>query len=74
MSDGEVRVENPAFVPTVFHYGANNLGTHLYFLGDYTEALAAKHGTGHIYDSRTTAAGMREYAEKILGDFLRYEP
>ncbi|MBQ2709471.1 MAG: CapA family protein [Clostridia bacterium] len=74
MSDGAVRVENPAFVPTVFHYGANNLGTHLYFLRDYTETLAAKHGTGHIYGSRATAADMRAYAEKIMGDFLRIAP
>ena len=42
---GTVTVENPKIVPTVCHYDANHRGHTVYFLDDYTDNLAALHGT-----------------------------
>ena len=74
MSDGNVFVYSPAFVPTAFYYGPNYFNSHLYFLKDYPEDVAKKHGTGTIYDYPATPSDMVSHAEKIMGEFLKLEP
>ncbi len=74
MSDGTATIENPAFVPTAFYYGPNNLNSHLYFLKDYPEEKAKSHGTGALYGSPAAPSDMLSYAERIMGEYMRLEP
>ena len=43
--DGVCSIENPIFNPTVTHYDKDRLNLQVYMLEDYTEELAASHGT-----------------------------
>ena len=43
--DGSKRVENAACVPTVCHYSLTRDGLQVYRLEDYSEELAAQHGS-----------------------------
>ena len=45
-SDGEggLMIDSPEFTPTVFYYGMDWYGTHLYFLENYTSDIASRHG------------------------------
>ncbi len=74
-SDGTISVENVKFVPTAFYFGANHLGSHLYFLKDYTNELAEKHGVATYYNNESaTPKQMLDYANSILGDYLVLKP
>jgi poly-gamma-glutamate synthesis protein (capsule biosynthesis protein) len=44
-ADGQKSIESVRLVPTVCHYSMNRDGLQVYRLDDYTEALAAAHGT-----------------------------
>ncbi len=67
---GEIFIENVELVPTVFHYGKNFLGTHIYRLNDYTEALAESHGTQN-YTTAEPLERLRNYVtENIDSEFL----
>ena len=76
---GDPFIDNVLFTPTVFHYGLNYFGTHLYLMEDYTEELAAKHGT-RIYGSGPSYTYKlkdmqdvvkRAISEEFLPDFLK---
>lgn len=43
--DGVCSIENPIYNPVVTHYDADRLSLQVYMLEDYTEELAASHGT-----------------------------
>ena len=76
---GDPFIDNVSFIPTVFHYGLNYFGTHLYLMEDYTEELAAKHGTriygsgyAHTYKLKDMQDVVRkEISEEFLPDFLK---
>ena len=58
-------VDNVKFLPTVFFYGMNYYSTHLYKMEDYTDAMAAKHGT-QIYNNYASSAQMRKFVTDII--------
>lgn len=74
MSDGEVKIENTAFVPTAFFYGPSYYNSHLYFLCDYPEDVAKNHGTGKLYRSPATPSDMISYVNRLMGNFVQLEP
>ncbi|MBQ4575726.1 MAG: CapA family protein [Clostridia bacterium] len=63
-------IENPIFIPTVFFYGKNYFSTHIYYMKDFNEDLAAIHGT-QVYGYLDTYEELISYVEKnIAEDFL----
>jgi len=63
-------IDNVQYLPTVFFYGMNYYSTHLYMMEDYTDAMAAKHGT-QIYKNYASAAQMRKFATDVIAaEFL----
>ncbi len=74
MSDGEVKIENTAFVPTAFFYGPSYYNSHLYFLCDYPDDVAKNHGTGKLYRSPAAPSDMVSYVKRLMGDFTQLEP
>ncbi len=74
MSDGEITIESPEFIPTAFFYGPSYFNSHLYFLRDYPADVAKNHGTGRLYGSYATPDDMIAYAENIMGDYLVLDP
>lgn len=72
---GELTVTDISFVPTVFYYGTDFYGTHIYLLEDYTSELAATHGT-QMYGRTTTPEEAeifvrRAIPEDYLPDFMK---
>ncbi|MBQ8249645.1 MAG: CapA family protein [Clostridia bacterium] len=74
MSDGELTIESPEFIPTAFFYGPSYFNSHLYFLRDYPADVAKNHGTGRLYGSYASPDDMIAYAENIMGDYLVLDP
>ncbi|MBQ8508800.1 MAG: CapA family protein [Clostridia bacterium] len=70
MSDGRVYADNVGFTATAFYYGPSYFNSHIYFLSDYPAEKAATHGTKMLYNSPATPDDMRNFAKKIMGDFL----
>lgn len=77
MSDGNggLCVGDVSFVPTVFFYGMNHFGTHIYRLENYTDDIAAGHGT-QMYGYTTTYEKAMTYLKRAipaeyLPDFLK---
>ena len=75
--DGVCTIENPIFNPTVTHYDADRLNLQVYMLEDYTEELAASHGTA-IWgsDKRFSLDIAKGYvtstiASEFLPDYLK---
>ncbi|MBR6807134.1 MAG: CapA family protein [Clostridia bacterium] len=72
---GGLTVDEISFTPTVFYYGMNHFGTHIYRLENYTEAIAAGHGT-QMYGYTTTYEKAvtylkRCFADEYLPEYLR---
>jgi len=76
---GKPFIDNVKFIPTIFHYGLNYFSTHLYFMDDYSEELAAVHGT-RIYGSTSEHTYSYEdfkdvvrnnIAEEFLPEYLK---
>lgn len=74
MSDGTVYIDSPEFVPTAFFYGPSYYNSHLYFLRDYPEDVAKKHGTGKLYRSPAAPHDMVNFVERLLFDYLVLDP
>ncbi len=74
MSDGEIYIDSPEFIPTAFFYGPSYFNSHLYFLKDYPADVAKNHGTGKLYGSYASPQNMLEFAERIMGDYLVLDP
>lgn len=74
-------IDNVKFIPTIFHYGMNYFSTHLYFMEDYNEELASKHGTriygstsDHTYTYKDFKALVKEIIDdEFLPDYLKSE-
>lgn len=70
VDDNKPYIDNVQYVPTVFFYGMNYYSTHLYFMQDYTEEMAKKHGT-QIYGNYASIAKMRKYVtDNISAEYL----
>lgn len=65
---GGLTVDNVLFTPTVFWYGMDWYGTHLYLMSDYTDYLAQTHGVR--IDGYTITV---DSAKKIVTDVIGKE-
>lgn len=67
-------IDEVKFIPTIFHFGMNYFSTHLYFMEDYTEELASKHGTriyGSTHSHTYTYADFKNLVKKVIApEFL----
>ena len=76
VTGGEVKTENVTFLPTVCHFG-NTWYNEIYFLSDYTDALAAEHAVSTYYgNSAVTVKKLTTYVREtidasFLPDYLR---
>lgn len=68
---GKITIENPLLTPTMFFYGENQFGTHIYLMDDFSEKLASKHGT-IIYGHRDSYDRLKKYVtDNIPAEFLK---
>lgn len=62
---GGLCVTDIGFIPTVFYYGTDYYGTHIYLLEDYTDAIATGHGT-QLYGYTTTPEKAQNYVRRAI--------
>ena len=72
---GGLTVGDISFTPTVFYYAMSHFNTHIYRLENYTDEIAAGHGT-QIYGYTTTYEKAvtylkRCFADEYLPEYLR---
>ena len=68
--EGGLEAQSPLFTPTVFYYGMDWYNTHLYFMEDYTDEIAARHGV-QISGYYMSAGDARKIVtDTIDGEFL----
>ena len=79
--NGKATIESPVFVPTVCHYDIKDFkqkdpegnpvrtGFQIYLLEDYTEALAAKHGTQNY--GKFTLSTLKGYVTSVIPSEFR---
>ncbi len=65
MEDGACKIENPLLNPTVTQYSKNRDSLEVYLLEDYTEELAALHGTR---SSGFTLSWIYQHVRSIISD------
>ncbi len=67
-------IDEVKFIPTIFHFGMNYFSTHLYFMEDYSEELASKHGTriyGSTHSHTYTYEDFKNLVKKVIApEFL----
>lgn len=64
---GGLTVDNILFSPTVFWYGMDWYGTHLYRMSDFTHELAASHGVA-IDGYKITVESAREFITDVIDE------
>ena len=68
--NGSLEIAEPSFTPTVFYYGMDWYDTHLYFLENYTDDMAARHGV-QISGYYMSAADARAFVTNVMdSEFL----
>lgn len=67
--DGKTSIENPQFIPTVCHYSMDRDGLQIFRLEDYTEELAAQHGT-NVHNAFSYAIAEKYITDNIDPAFL----
>ncbi len=74
MSDGEVRIENILFTPTVCHFNKSWTNV-IYYLSDYNDKLGAEHAVNTYYgNGAVTMARLKYYLNSTVADeFLQEE-
>lgn len=69
--DEHAVVENAHFEPTVFYFPSNFYNNHIYFMKDFTDELAAKHGVNTFYGNTLTFDMLKGYVtDNIDSEFL----
>jgi len=63
--NGGLCVDDISFTPTVFYYGMNHFGTHIYRLENYTADIAGGHGT-QMYGYTTTYEKAVTYLKRAI--------
>jgi len=58
-------VDDISFTPSVFYYGMNHFGTHIYRLENYTADIAGGHGT-QMYGYTTTYEKAVTYLKRAI--------
>ncbi|MBQ3066109.1 MAG: CapA family protein [Clostridia bacterium] len=68
VKEGEdCRLENVCFLPTMFHYNTGFFGQKIYFMEDYSEELAAKHGVQNFGSWHLqTWERLKEYTRDLI--------
>lgn len=67
----KTRIENVVFLPTVFFFNSRYHGTHVYFMENFSEELAGKHGVAWCYQNPISYEEMKSYTRSIIGrEFL----
>lgn len=68
--NGKIFIENPVFLPTVFHYNQRFRETCVYYLEDYTDELASKHGVQR-YGNTLSITELENYLTQYIdAEFL----
>ncbi len=63
--NGDYSIENPVFLPTVFHYDQRFRETCVYYLEDYTEELASQHGVQR-YGNTLSLSALKQYLTQYI--------
>ena len=69
-NDEKPIIEDVIFNPTVCHFSGDFYTNVVYYIEDYTEALASVHGVRTYYGNRISLETLVEYAKTIDEDFL----
>lgn len=65
-----ITTENVVFLPTVYYFNTSFYKNHVYFLEDFTDALAKSHGLAY-YDRTISVSGIKKYlTDTIAKEFL----
>lgn len=74
IGNARATVENVLFEPTVIYFPSNFYNNHVYFLSDFTEELANKHGVKTYYGHKLTLEGLKAYVTSTVSkEFLPEE-
>ena len=65
-----VTVENALFLPTVYYFNTSFYKNHVYFLSDFTEALASSHGLAYYGKSISVDTVKKYVTNTISAEFL----
>lgn len=60
-----MEVQNVLLTPTVCHFGPSYYGSYIYYLKDYTDALASIHGI-QVYGNRASVAGLTKFVTNAI--------
>ena len=67
MSDGQLTIESPEFIPTAFFYGPSYYNSTIYLMEDFTEELAKSHGT-KVYGYQVSFDTLKSYVFKNIDE------
>ncbi len=74
-NNGKPRVENPVFIPTVFHFDSRFYHNTVYPLSEYTTELANAHGVSTYYGNAFSMNMLKKYVDDCIAEeFLNNEP
>ncbi|MBQ7010297.1 MAG: CapA family protein [Clostridia bacterium] len=59
-------IDNVGFVPTVYNYNTYYRQNVIYWLEDYTDEMAEKHGVYTIYNNKFTVAELKDYLNTVV--------
>lgn len=65
---GEIEIENTAFYPTVTQFRPGFKDFKVYFLKDYTDAMAAEHGLNGYDGQSVTRQYFVDLVQRVIGD------
>lgn len=74
-ADGSISIEDPLFIPTVFHFNSSFYNNQIWLMEDYTADMASAHGISY-YGNHTTLDKLKKYvtstvSSEFLPDFLK---
>ncbi len=64
----DIRIENPIFTPTVFHFNGGFTGNNVYKFEDYNPELAQLHGVRTYYGHNLNYDVLRAYIDNTIDD------
>jgi len=71
LNANEPTIENPVFIPTMFHFPKSFYDNHIYFLENYTPKLAAVHGVKTHYGNSMSYERLFKYVKDTVSpEFL----
>ena len=74
VDDGKPYLENVVFEPTVFHYNKNLMSNTIYYMKEYTPALAERHSVKTFFGNRFDYDTLYQYVyDTIPPEFLPEE-